>query len=150
MISTDNSTALDSFPLVLEYQYLQLTPAPALGTNIYGLREVVASSGFRRDVGADGGVGTIQTMWAQDIPDTIEQKVWVPFLVCQDYGSHPIYLEHRYNATTKRSQTHGVFLFSSAGSDDILLTALSSNLSVVEYRLICGTLNLYSLSSPSP
>ncbi|EKM60281.1 glycoside hydrolase family 31 protein [Phanerochaete carnosa HHB-10118-sp] len=141
VISTDNSTALDGFPLVFEDQYLQLTSALPLGTNIYGLGEVVASSGFRRDVGTDGGVGTIQTMWARDIADPIDQNV---------YGSHPIYLEHRYNATTKRSQTHGVFLFSSSGSDILLLTPPSSNVSLVEYRLIGGTLDLYFFSGPSP
>ena len=27
------------------------------------------------------------------------------------YGSHPIYLEHRYNENTKTSRSHGVFLF---------------------------------------
>ncbi|KAI0323154.1 hypothetical protein GY45DRAFT_1235712, partial [Cubamyces sp. BRFM 1775] len=51
VIPDDNSTALDGFPLVFEDQYLQLTSALPLGTNIYGLGEVVASSGFRRDVG---------------------------------------------------------------------------------------------------
>ncbi len=75
VISEDNSTALDAFPLVFEDQYLQLTSALPLGANIYGLGEVVASSGFRRDVGTDGGVGTIQTMWARDIADPIDENV---------------------------------------------------------------------------
>lgn len=77
VIATDNSTALDGFPLVFEDQYLQLTSALPLGANIYGLGEVVASSGFRRDVGTDEGVGTIQTMWARDIADPIDQNVYV-------------------------------------------------------------------------
>ncbi|EGN91211.1 hypothetical protein SERLA73DRAFT_157588, partial [Serpula lacrymans var. lacrymans S7.3] len=47
----DNSTALDGFPLVFEDQYLQLTSSLPYGTNIYGLGEVIASSGFRRDIG---------------------------------------------------------------------------------------------------
>ena len=71
VISSDNSTALDGFPLVFEDQYLQLTSALPLGANIYGLGETVSSSGFRRDVGSSGGNGTIQTMWARDIPDPI-------------------------------------------------------------------------------
>ncbi|KIP03540.1 glycoside hydrolase family 31 protein [Phlebiopsis gigantea 11061_1 CR5-6] len=141
VITTDNTTALDGFPLVFEDQYLQLTSALPKGTNIYGLGEVVASSGFRRDVGTDGGVGTIQTMWARDIADPIDENV---------YGSHPIYLEHRYNDTTKRSQTHGVFLFSASGSDILLLTPPSSDVSLIEYRLIGGTLDFYFFSGPSP
>ncbi|KAI9066533.1 glycoside hydrolase family 31 protein [Trametes sanguinea] len=137
----DNSTALDGFPLVFEDQYLQLTSALPLGANIYGLGEVVASSGFRRDVGTNGGKGTIQTMWARDIADPVDQNV---------YGSHPIYLEHRYNETTKRSQSHGVFHFSAAGSDTLLLTPPSSPVSLIEYRSVGGTLDFYFFSGPSP
>ena len=75
IISGDNSTALDGFPLVFEDQYLQLTSALPLGANIYGLGEVLASSGFRRDIGTNGGVGTVQTLWARDSPDPIDQNV---------------------------------------------------------------------------
>lgn len=75
VITTDNSTALEAFPLVFEDQYLQLTSALPLGANIYGLGEVLASSGFRRDVGTNGGTGTIQTMWARDIQDPIDQNM---------------------------------------------------------------------------
>ena len=75
VISEDNSTALDAFPLVFEDQYLQVTSSLPLGANIYGLGEVIASSGFRRDVGTDGGVGTIQTMWARNIADPVDQNV---------------------------------------------------------------------------
>ena len=64
VIPTDKTTALDGFPLVFEDQYLQLTSALPLGANIYGLGEVVATSGLRRDVGTNGGKGTIKTMWA--------------------------------------------------------------------------------------
>ena len=78
---------LDAFPLVFEDQYLQLTSALPLGANIYGLGEVVASSGFRRDVGTDGGVGTIQTMWARDIADPIDENVYV-----FRYFSHILFL----------------------------------------------------------
>ena len=64
-------------PLVFEDQYLQLTSALPLGTNIYGLGEVLASSGFRRDIGTNGGVGTVQAMWARDIPDPVDENVYV-------------------------------------------------------------------------
>lgn len=90
VIPTDNTTALDGFPLVFEDQYLQVCISSVhnpmtlqvvlfgpqiasvlpLNTNIYGLGEVVASSGFRRDVDA-----TIQTMWARDIADPVDQNV---------------------------------------------------------------------------
>lgn len=47
-----------------------------LDTNIYGLGEVVSGSGFRRDMGANGGNGTIQTLWARDEPDPIDENMW--------------------------------------------------------------------------
>ena len=71
----DSSTALDGFPLVFEDQYLQLTSALPLDANIYGFGEVVASSGFRRDVGTNGGPGTIQTMWARDAADPVDENM---------------------------------------------------------------------------
>ncbi|KAH9900330.1 glycosyl hydrolases family 31-domain-containing protein [Epithele typhae] len=141
VIGNDTRTALDGFPLVFEDQYLQITSALPLNANIYGLGEVLASFGFRRDIGLDGGVGTIQTMWARNIPDPIDQN---------EYGSHPFYLEHRYNSTTRRSKTHGVFQFGAAGSDILLLTPPSSPVSLVEYRLLGGTLDFYFFSGPSP
>jgi hypothetical protein len=56
------------------YSY-QIASALPYGTNIYGLGEVIASSGFRRDIGTDGGVGTIQTHWARDVADPIDQNM---------------------------------------------------------------------------
>ncbi|KAF9563513.1 hypothetical protein CPC08DRAFT_324975 [Agrocybe pediades] len=138
-IPGDNSTALNGFPLVFEDQYLQLSSALPLGTNIYGLGEVVASSGYRRDIGPNGG--TVQTMWARDIADPVDENI---------YGSHPIYLEHRFDAKTNSSQSHGVFLMSAAGGDILLTTPPSSNVSVVEYRMIGGVLDFYFLSGPTP
>ena len=73
--ASDPSTAFDGFPLVFEDAYLQLASALPKGANVYGLGEVVASSGFRRDVGTDGGVGTIQTMWARDKQDPFDQNM---------------------------------------------------------------------------
>ncbi|KAF8996142.1 glycosyl hydrolases family 31-domain-containing protein [Cyathus striatus] len=139
VITTDNSTALDGFPLVFEDQYVQLTSALPANANIYGLGEVVASSGFRRNVGPNGG--TIQTMWARDIADPVDENI---------YGSHPIYLEHRLDEATGKSQSHGVFLLSAAGGDILLLTPPASNVSLVEYRMIGGVLDFYFFSGPSP
>lgn len=47
----------------------QLTSALPLDANIYGLGEAVASSGFRRDVSANG---TLQTNWARDDADPVD------------------------------------------------------------------------------
>ncbi|KAJ3552717.1 hypothetical protein NM688_g4009 [Phlebia brevispora] len=141
IIPSDSSTALDGFPLVFEDQYLQLTSALPLDANVYGLGEVVASSGFRRDIGTRGGTGTIQTMWARDIMDPEDENL---------YGAHAVYLEHRYNEKTQRSTSHGVFLFSAAASDVMLLTPPSSDVSLIQYRAIGGTLDFYFFSGPSP
>ena len=73
--ASDSSTGFDGFPLVFEDQYLQLTSALPLDANVYGLGEVVAASGFRRDVGTNGGPGTIQTMWARDAADPVDENM---------------------------------------------------------------------------
>ncbi|KAI0364938.1 hypothetical protein BV20DRAFT_1039183 [Pilatotrama ljubarskyi] len=143
VVPDDNRTALDGFPLVFEDQYLQLTSALPIDANVYGLGEVLASSGFRRDIGTSGGVGTVQTMWARDSPDPIDENM-------HNYGSHPIYLEHRYDENTRRSKSHGVFHFGAAGSDILLLTPPSSPVSLIQYRLVGGTLDFYFFSGPSP
>nr|VWP01427.1 Neutral alpha-glucosidase AB [Ganoderma boninense] len=139
--STDATLGFDGFPLVFEDQYLQLTSALPLDANIYGIGEAVASSGFRRDMGANGTPGTIQTNWARDAADPVDENM---------YGSHTFYLEHRYNATTSTSQSHGVFVFNAAGSDTLLQTPPSSPVSLVQYRLVGGTLDMYFFSGPSP
>ncbi|KAF5346403.1 hypothetical protein D9758_012755 [Tetrapyrgos nigripes] len=136
-VNDDNSTALDGFALVFEDEYLQLTSALPLDTNIYGLGEYIASSGFRRDV---ANKGSIQTMWARDIQDPTDQNM---------YGSHPFYLEHRFNESTNTSQSHGVFLLSAAGSDVLLQTPPNSNTSLIQYRNLGGTLDFYFFSGPS-
>ncbi|KAJ8580637.1 hypothetical protein M405DRAFT_854975 [Rhizopogon salebrosus TDB-379] len=73
--ASDPSTAFDGFPLVFVDQYLQVTSALPYGTNIYGLGEIIASSGFRCDIGTDGGIGTIQTHWNRDIQDPIDENI---------------------------------------------------------------------------
>lgn len=81
----------------------------------------MASSGFRRAINTDGG--TLQTMWARDIADPIDENVYVSprslsifecgrlnQILLPSYGSHPMYLEHRLDSGTNASQSHGVFL----------------------------------------
>ncbi|KAJ8579342.1 hypothetical protein M405DRAFT_939184 [Rhizopogon salebrosus TDB-379] len=134
--ASDPSTAFDGFPLVFEDQYLQVTSALPYGTNIYGLGEIIASSGFRREIGTDGGVGTIQTHWSRDIQDPIDENM---------YGSLPIYLEHRYNVTTGKASSSSVFLL----SDILLQTPPGSKVSLIEYHMIGGILDFYFFSGPT-
>ncbi|KIN99947.1 glycoside hydrolase family 31 protein [Pisolithus tinctorius Marx 270] len=138
--ASDPSTAFDGFPLVFEDQYLQITSALPLGTNIYGLGEVIASSGFRRDIGTGGGSGTIQTHWNRDAGDPIDENI---------YGSHPIYLEHRYNETTGKATASGALLLSASGSDILLQTPPGSPVSLIQYRMLGGTFDFYFFSGPS-
>ncbi|KAI5988848.1 glycoside hydrolase family 31 protein [Pisolithus orientalis] len=130
--ASDPSTAFDGFPLVFEDQYLQITSALPLGTNIYGLGEVIASSGFRRDIGTGGGSGTIQTHWNRDAADPIDENI---------YGSHPIYLEHRYNETTGKATASGALLLRCA--------PFFAAPSLIQYRMLGGTFDFYFFSGPS-
>lgn len=41
--------------------------------------------------------------------EIVDATVLTTCLLCS-YGSHPIYLEHRFNTKTNTSQSHGVFL----------------------------------------
>ena len=92
-----------------------------MDANIYGLGEVVASSGFRRDVRN----GTVQTMWNRDDAVPLDENMSVSFVAVasqffasshrrlplnRSYGSHPVYLEHRLFSHTNTFQSHGVFL----------------------------------------
>ena len=78
-----------------------MTSALPVDANIYGLGEVIARSGLRRDMGSGEGVGTIQAMWARGAPDPVDENL---------YGSHAVYMEHRFDKTTGKSRSHGVFL----------------------------------------
>jgi alpha-glucosidase (family GH31 glycosyl hydrolase) len=70
---------------------------------------------------------------------------------CHRYGTHPFYIEHRYTSDPHpHSQTHGVFLNSAAGADILLLSPPGTGKSLIEYRLLGGTLDLYFFSGPSP
>jgi hypothetical protein len=58
---------------LIDVSYTKITSALPFDTNIYGLGEVVASSGFRRDVLN----GTIQTMWNLDAADPLDENMSV-------------------------------------------------------------------------
>ncbi|KAK8861244.1 hypothetical protein IAR55_002063 [Kwoniella newhampshirensis] len=125
-----NYTVLPAHPLIFEDQYLQISSKLPTGANIYGLGEVIAGSGYRRNESA-----TVQTFWTRDVGDPVDENM---------YGVHAMYMEVRYNEKLKRLQSHGVFLLNSNGMDVILRDG------VIEYRAIGGTLDFYFLSGPSP
>jgi len=57
------------------------------------------------------------------------------------YGAHPIYFDHRGNAT------HGVFLLNSNGMDIYIDNTGGQHL---EYNIIGGVLDFYFIAGPSP
>jgi alpha-glucosidase len=76
-------------------------------------------------------------MWARDIADPVDQNVYVMYRLTEvkaytyfvfsvSYGSHPIYIEHRFNESTSKSSSHGVFLFRYAVLTSITLGSESS------------------------
>jgi len=117
------------------------TSALPLDANVYGLGEVVASSGFRRDTGGGSGRGSVQTMWNRDSANPIDENM---------YGSHPVYLEHRMHEDLTAPRSHGVYLHSAAASDVLLLTPLGLQTSLIQYRVLGGNLDFYFFSGPSP
>ncbi|ORY35079.1 glycoside hydrolase family 31 protein [Naematelia encephala] len=124
-------TVLPAYPLVFSDQYLQIASALPSETNIYGLGDVVATSGFRRD-----NHGTVQSFWNGDpAGNSLDRNL---------YGTHPFYLESRQSAPGLPSLSHGVFLRNSHGTDVILRTG------VVEYRTLGGTLDFTFLAGPEP
>ncbi|WVF67066.1 hypothetical protein IAT40_001810 [Kwoniella sp. CBS 6097] len=125
-----NYTVLPAHPLVFEDQYLQISSALPSDANIYGLGEVIAGSGYRRNQSA-----TVQTFWARDVGDPVDENM---------YGVHPMYMEVRWNEDCQKLMSHGVFLLNSNGMDAILRDG------VIQYRAIGGTLDFYFFSGPSP
>ncbi|KAI0033893.1 glycosyl hydrolases family 31-domain-containing protein [Vararia minispora EC-137] len=133
-----DGTPLDSFAFVFEDQYLQLTSSLPRDANVYGLGEVIATSGFRRDIAENG---TLQTWWARDVTDPTNENI---------YGAHPVYLEHRVDTNGTASAAHAVFLSSAAGADVVLTTPAGANASLVQYRMLGGVLDFYFFAGPTP
>ncbi|KAJ7610198.1 glycosyl hydrolases family 31-domain-containing protein [Roridomyces roridus] len=105
VIPGDNSTALDSFNLVFENQYLQIASTLPLGAN-----KVVASSGIRRDIGTNGGAGTIPNNWGE------QHQHFIPIVdsaIAKEVNSTDIYDPYRRGAEI------GVFMRNPDGSDSM-------------------------------
>jgi alpha-glucosidase len=139
-----------------------------LNPNIYGLGEVVASSGFRRDV-----KNTIQTMWARDVGDPVDEYVSsslslaLRLLTLIRYGLYGTSIRWKYQylqylpiswriftqvrwQTCQTDRNWPSSLNRSAGGDILLFTPPSSQVSLVEYRMVGGVLDFYFFSGPTP
>ena len=125
----DLRTKMPAHPLIFEDQYLQLSTALSCPANIYGLGEVISSSGLRRNDEL-----TIATMWNRDSGGAPTDQTL--------YGAHPFYLDVR--PSKHGLHAHGVALRNSHGMDVIMRPG------VLEYRVLGGTLDLYFFAGPSP
>ena len=66
---------------------MKLTSALPRDANVYGLGEVVASAGFRRDVAQNG---TLQTLWARDAADPLDENMCVRARFLSSSGGVPM------------------------------------------------------------
>ncbi|KAI9722871.1 MAG: hypothetical protein M1828_004437 [Chrysothrix sp. TS-e1954] len=113
--------------LVYQNQFLELRTSMVEDYNVYGLAENIHD--FRL------GNNYTQTFWAVDAGNTINGNV---------YGTHPVYLETRYNNKTGVSSSHGVYMRNAHGQD-ILLRSKS-----LTWRSLGGAMDLYFLSGTTP
>ena len=113
--------------IVYQNQFLEFRTSMVEDYNVYGLAENIHD--FRL------GNNYTQTFWAVDAGNTIDGNV---------YGTHPVYLETRYNNKTGVSSSHGVYI-RNANGQDILLRSKS-----LTWRSLGGAMDLYFLSGPTP
>lgn len=126
-----SGSELPAYPLIFEDQYLQMaTSVPEGNSHIYGLGEVVSTSGFRRN-----STNSLSTFWSRDAADPEDENL---------YGAFPSYVETRWNETESRSYSHGVFFLNPHGLDVLQRSG------VIEYRSLGGTLDFYFVSGPDP
>jgi hypothetical protein len=77
----------------------QLTSALPEDANVYGLGEVVSTSGFRRDISENG---TLQTWWSRDDADPTDKNMCVDLaehseVVLTDDGSDTVSILFTWN-----------------------------------------------------
>lgn len=109
--------------LVFESQYVYLKTRLADEPHLFGLGE--HSDNFQLNT-----TNYTRTIYTRDSYGTPQGE--------NLYGAHPIYFDHRGNAT------HGVFLLNSNGMDIYI------NDGTLEYNLIGGVLDFYFIAGPSP
>lgn len=109
--------------LVFESQYVYLKTRLADEPHLFGLGE--HSDNFQLNT-----TNYTRTIYTRDSYGTPQGE--------NLYGAHPIYFDHRGNAT------HGVFLLNSNGMDIYI------NDGALEYNLIGGVLDFYFIAGPSP
>ena len=128
--------------LVFEDSFLRVATKLPHDANLYGLGEVAASSGFRRDPRA-----TTQAIFNRDPGGTPEDSNLYGAVrrSCESIeltSQHAVYLEHRLGV--QGSASHAVFLANSHPMDVLLRDGS------LEYRTIGGTLDFLFFSGPSP
>jgi len=105
---------------------LELATSMVADYNVYGLAENIHD--FRL------GNNYTQTFYAADSGNPIDGNL---------YGTHPMYLETRYNGGAT-SSSHGVYA-RNAHAQEWLLRAKN-----ITYRTIGGSFDFYFLSGPTP
>ena len=113
--------------LVYQNQFLELATSMVEEYNVYGLAENIHD--FRL------GNNYTQVFWNADAGNQIDQNV---------YGTHPMYLETRYDDASNTSVSHGVYARNAHGQEWLLR---ADN---ITYRTIGGSFDFYFLSGPSP
>jgi alpha-glucosidase len=113
--------------LVFQDQFLDLVTNMPADYNVYGLAENIHD--FRL------GNNYTQTFWAASDGNAVDSN---------EYGTHPMYLETRYNQTQTSSLSHGVYGRNAHGQEWLLRN------SSITYRTIGGSVDLYFLSGPQP
>lgn len=114
------------YKLVFEDQFLELKTSMVNDYNVYGLAENIHD--FRL------GNNYTQTFWAADSGNPVDGNL---------YGTHPMYLETRYNEGAN-SSSHGVYARNAHGQEWLLRN------DSITYRTIGGSFDFYFLSGPTP
>jgi alpha-glucosidase len=111
--------------LVFENQFIEFRTQLPEGHNLFGLGETIEDFKIRP--------GSTRTLYNADIPDHVGANL---------YGSHPFYMEDRYE--NGKVQSHGVYL-RNAHPQEVLIGEDG-----LTWRTIGGSIDLYFFSGPNP